>query len=60
MIDIVQGGAASDEELAAIVAAIVATSDGPGPEPSAPRPSRWRFAGRWWSAPVPLQRRRPR
>jgi hypothetical protein len=48
-----------DEEAAAIAAAIelswvraIAV-----PEPAAP--SRWRFAGRWWTKPVPIRRGRP-
>ena len=50
----------SDEEAAAIAAAI---------EVSWPRtvvgaaagdaPPRWRFAGRWWSRPIPIRRDRP-
>lgn len=50
----------TDEEAAAITAAI---------EVSWPRPvsvpeeesltSRWRFAGRWWSKPIPVRRERP-
>ena len=49
----------TDEEAAAIVAAIEASwpravADG-APEP----PPRWRFAGRWWSKPIPVRRDRP-
>jgi hypothetical protein len=51
----------SEEEMAAIVAAI---------EIAWPKPvvavqtvnaeaSRWRFAGRWWSKPIPARRERP-
>jgi hypothetical protein len=50
----------TDEEAAAIAAAI---------EVSWPRlvaavaetsePPRWRFAGRWWTKPVPVRRDRP-
>jgi hypothetical protein len=50
----------SDEEAAAIAAAI---------EVSWPRavvapaeqvaPPRWRFAGRWWTKPIPVRRDRP-
>ncbi len=32
------------------------------PRPAAsepPKPSRWRFSGRWWSKPVPIRRNRP-
>ena len=49
----------TDEEAAAIVAAIEASwpravSSGPPPAPP-----RWRFAGRWWSKPIPIRRERP-
>jgi hypothetical protein len=51
--------APTDEEAAAIVAAVelawpraVAAA---APEP----PPRWRFSGRWWSKPVPVSRQRP-
>lgn len=50
----------TDEEAAAIAAAI---------ELSWPRmvaaaaeagaPPRWRFAGRWWTKPIPVRRNRP-
>ena len=56
---VTSGGDPTDEEVAAIVAAVevawpkaVALSD---PESS----PRWRFSGRWWSKPVPLRRVRP-
>lgn len=51
----------TDEELAAIVAAVELT----WPRPTAVTagatgaPPRWRFAGRWWSKPLPLRRDRP-
>jgi hypothetical protein len=50
----------SDDELAAIVAAIELTW--PQPHHAAPiasTPMRWRFAGRWWTKPVPARRDRP-
>jgi len=49
----------TDEEAAAIVAAVEAswpravTRGEPAPPP------RWRFAGRWWSKPIPVRRDRP-
>ncbi|MGH9247321.1 MAG: hypothetical protein ACRD29_24025 [Acidimicrobiales bacterium] len=53
----------TDEELAAIVAAIEVcwprSSAPAGEPPPTSEPSRWRFAGRWWSKPVPLHRERP-
>ncbi|MET0728187.1 MAG: hypothetical protein ABWZ76_07790 [Acidimicrobiales bacterium] len=49
----------TDEEAAAIVAAIEASWPrvvaGPAPQPT----PRWRFAGRWWSKPIPIRRDRP-
>jgi hypothetical protein len=49
----------SDEEVAAIIAAVEVLWPRPaGAAPSAP-PTRWRFSGRWWSKPVPARRDRP-
>ena len=55
---VTRGGEASDEEVAAIVAAVEATWPQPVATTDEP-PSRWRFSGRWWSKPVPLRRNRP-
>jgi hypothetical protein len=53
----------SDEELAAIVAAVEVcwpqAEASPAQPPASTEPSRWRFAGRWWTKPVPLHRERP-
>lgn len=51
----------TDDELAAILAAIDIVWPRPEAQPAPPslEPSRWRFAGRWWSKPVPLHRERP-
>ncbi len=49
------------EEAAAIIAAVELV----WPRPQAARTpattdaARWRFAGRWWSKPVPMRRDRP-
>ena len=49
----------TDEEAAAIAAAIevawprAAVADGGEDE------SRWRWSGRWWTKPIPLRRDRP-
>ena len=49
----------SDEEAAAIVAAVelawprAVVLEAPEAAP------RWRFSGRWWSKPVPVSRQRP-
>jgi hypothetical protein len=51
----------TEEEAAAIAAAVEALWPRPTivlVEP-APRPSPWRFSGRWWSRPVPQRRDRP-
>ncbi|MDH4143674.1 MAG: hypothetical protein OEY23_00710 [Acidimicrobiia bacterium] len=53
------GGSPTDDEVAAIVAAVVAsipTADGAA---AAVAPARWKFSGRWWAKPVPLARDRP-
>ena len=52
--------AASDEEVAAIVAAIEQVWPRPPAAPDAlVEPPRWRFAGRWWTKPVPARRGAP-
>lgn len=51
----------TDEEMAAILAAIEVA----WPKPvisAAAAPNelpRWRFAGRWWTKPIPVRRDRP-
>ena len=51
--------APTDEEAAAIAAAIeVAWPRTAGPAAD-DRSGRWRFGGRWWSQPIPLRRNRP-
>ena len=49
----------TDEEAVAIAAAIEVAWPRAGGEAPAAQPPRWRFAGRWWSQPVPLRRNRP-
>lgn len=49
----------TDEEAVAIAAAIEVAWPRVGGDPTPDRPDRWRFAGRWWSQPVPLRRNRP-
>lgn len=49
----------TEEELAAIVAAVeVAWPRAVAPTTRGATP-RWRFSGRWWSKPVPVRRDRP-
>jgi hypothetical protein len=52
--------APTDEEAAAIVAAVDALWPRPGADEVDPRrASAWKFSGRWWSQPIPLRRARP-
>lgn len=55
---VTRGGEPTDEEVAAIVAAIEVVWPRPAPAEDAALP-RWRFSGRWWTKPVPLRRGRP-
>ncbi|MBX3287117.1 MAG: hypothetical protein KF703_17345 [Actinobacteria bacterium] len=49
----------SDEEVAAILAAVELTRPrGAAPAP-VDRPPRWRWSGRWWTKPIPQRRNRP-
>jgi hypothetical protein len=50
----------TDEEAAAIAAAIEVTWPAVvvGTDATA-TPPRWRFAGRWWTKPIPVRRDRP-
>jgi hypothetical protein len=49
----------TEEEVAAIVAAVeVAWPRAVAPVTRGATP-RWRFSGRWWSKPVPVRRDRP-
>ena len=59
-VQVVRGGEATEEEVAAIVAAVEAVWPRPVGAVSAPNePDRWRFSGRWWAKPVPVRRDRP-
>lgn len=51
--------APTDEEAAAIVAAIEGAWPRAAAPPAAELTPRWRFSGRWWSKPVPSRRDRP-
>lgn len=52
--------APTEEEAAAIMAAVEALWPKPVVQSVAePKPSAWRFSGRWWSRPVPVRRDRP-
>ena len=51
----------TEDEMAAIVAAIEIAWPKPVvvARPVTQEPSRWRFAGRWWTKPIPARRERP-
>ncbi|MET0903560.1 MAG: hypothetical protein ABWZ52_10000 [Acidimicrobiales bacterium] len=49
----------TDEEAAAIAAAIEVSWPRPVAAPVDEPPPRWRFAGRWWTKPIPIRRDRP-
>jgi hypothetical protein len=49
----------TDEEAAAIVAALAAASPRVAVAADAADEPRWRWAGRWWTRPIPLRRDRP-
>jgi hypothetical protein len=49
----------SDEEVAAIVAAVEVAWPRPAPPASHEATPRWRWSGRWWSKPIPQRRNRP-
>lgn len=49
----------SDEEAAAIVAAIEAVWPRPVVAATREESPRWRFSGRWWTKPIPARRDRP-
>ncbi len=48
----------TDDEAAAIIAAIQVTEPAAQPAAADPTP-RWRWSGRWWSKPMMLRRDRP-
>jgi hypothetical protein len=58
VVSVTRGGEVTDEEVAAIVAAIEVTRPRPAIAGAATAPPRWRFSGRWWAKPVPLHRGR--
>ena len=49
----------TDEEAAAIVAALELAWPRRIETAPSTAPPRWRFSGRWWSKPVPARRDRP-
>lgn len=55
-----QWGTPSDDEMAAIIAAIEVAASTLQPAGTVnDEVARWRFSGRWWSKPVPVRRDRP-
>ncbi|MGD9796829.1 MAG: hypothetical protein AB7H43_08570 [Acidimicrobiia bacterium] len=49
----------TDEEAAAIAAAVEVLWPRPGHAPPAEPTPAWRFSGRWWVKPVAARRQRP-
>ena len=49
----------TDEEAAAIVAALELGVPRAAAVPPVDEASRWRWSGRWWSKPIPSRRGRP-
>ena len=49
----------SDEEVAAILAAVEGAWPRAGAAPAGDTTPRWRWSGRWWSKPIPQRRARP-
>ena len=49
----------TDEEVAAIVAAIEVATPRAGAPAARDESPRWRWSGRWWTKPVPARRMRP-
>jgi hypothetical protein len=49
----------TEEEAAAIVAALELGVPRATAAPPAEEASRWRWSGRWWSKPIPSRRGRP-
>jgi hypothetical protein len=49
----------TEDEAAAIMAALEVGLPRPAAVEPPTTPSRWRFSGRWWSKPVPVRRSRP-
>jgi hypothetical protein len=49
----------TDEEMAAVMAAIEVAWPQPVAEEPVDQPGVWRFSGRWWSKPHTVQRVRP-
>ena len=49
----------TDEEAAAIAAAIEVAWPRAVAAPAVETPPRWRFAGRWWTKPIAIRRDRP-
>jgi hypothetical protein len=50
---------ASDEEVAAVLAAIEMSGPTAVVDQADDEPTRWRFSGRWWTKPIALRRDRP-
>ena len=49
----------TDEEVAAILAAVQVAATGSVASAAPEETPRWRWSGRWWSKPIPARRNRP-
>lgn len=49
----------TEEEVAAIMAAVQVVATGSAAAHPDTEPPRWRWSGRWWSKPIPARRIRP-
>lgn len=49
----------SDEEVAAVLAAVEVAWPRAGSAAEPADAPRWRWSGRWWSKPIPARRARP-
>ena len=49
----------SDEEVAAIMAAMEVARPRAGAPAPVDHTPRWRWSGRWWTKPIPQRRNRP-
>ncbi len=49
----------TEEEAAAIAAAVTVSLQKESAPPTSSPTSRWRFSGRWWAKPLPQRRGRP-
>ena len=49
----------TDDEVAAILAAVAVAASPAATAPDRGDVARWRWSGRWWTKPIPARRTRP-